>query len=317
MQGGLLAALLALVPLLAFGWTYLVISLRRRKALYARLDATVATGVAVRPVAGPDIRLRNQRRRRFSTLARLFRVPEDLPNAHVVSPVVVFAAGSLTGWATFQLSSVLLEWQWSTLLGLLAFLLTVRGLFGWELERYRAKLVGQLPDTIQLVVSATRAGLPVSDSFRAIAREMASPTKEEFQRVESAMALGETPDQALIALHQRTGVAEYAIFAVTIGVQARSGGRLAETIQNLADTIRERLSVIGRARAVASEAKASAFIMGALPFVSGMLMYILRPEQILLLFHDARGHRMLAVGIITLGIGIATMRQLIASVGRE
>lgn len=317
MQVELLIALIGALAILSIGWVYLLTAMRRRKALSARLDAAVVVGQPVRPLQGPDIRLRAQRRRRFQALARIFNVPVDMKLAHVVSPALVFAGGGLAGWVTFELSGVLLPWATAALLAILAALLTIRALFGWEIERYRSKLVGQLPDTIQLIVSATRAGLPVSESFRAIAREMASPTREEFQRVEAAMALGEPPDQALIALHQRTGVAEYAIFAVAIGVQARSGGRLAETIQNLADMVRERLVVIGRARSLASEAKASAFIMGSLPFISGLLMFFLRPDQIQMLFHDPRGQRMLTVGIITLGIGIATMRQLIASVGRE
>ncbi len=317
MPAGLLMTLLILVALLAIGWIYLYDAVRRRKALVARLDAAVVSGQPVRPVLGPSIRMRAERQRRSVMLSRIFNMPLDLPLAHVISPVLVFVIGVLLGSVTFELSGVLLTWESAAVLGLLATLLTIRSLFGWEIDRYRNKLLGQLPDTIQLVVSATRAGLPVSESFRAIARDMTSPTKEEFLRVESAMALGETPDEALIALHQRTGVAEYAIFAVTIGVQARSGGRLTETIQNLADTIRERLAVVGRARALASEAKASAIIMGSLPFASGLLMFFLRPDQIHLLFFDPRGQRMLAIGIITLGLGIATMRHLIAAVGRE
>lgn len=317
MPAGLITTLLALVAALAIGWIYLFVAMGRRKALVARIDSAVVAGVPVRPVLGPSIRMRAQRQRRSLVLYRIFNLPLDLPLVHVISPVIIFLIGPFLGWVTFQLSSVLLAWEVAALLGILTGLLTIRALFGWEIDRYRNQLLRQLPDTIQLVVSATRAGLPVSESFRAIARDMSSPTKEEFQRVESAMALGETPDEALIALHQRTGVAEYAIFAVTIGVQARSGGRLAETIQNLADTIRERLSVVGRARALASEAKASAFIMGSLPFASGLLMFFLRPDQIHLLFYDPRGQRMLAIGIITLALGIVTMRQLIAAVGRE
>jgi tight adherence protein B len=75
--------------------------------------------------------------------------------------------------------------------------------------------------------------------------------------------------------------------------------------------------VVGRAKALASEAKASAIIMGSLPFISATLMSILRPDQMRLLLYDPRGQHMLAVGIITLCLGVVTMRQLIAGVGRE
>jgi hypothetical protein len=140
----------------------------------------------------------------------------------------------------------------------------------------------------------------VSEAFRAIAQEMPSPTCDEFVRVEREMALGGTADEALLELHQRTGVSEYAIFAVTIGVQSRSGGRLAETVQNLADTVRERLMIAAKARAMAGEAKMSAIIMTILPILVGGLMAIINPKQMAPLVDDPRGVRLLVIAIGTL-----------------
>ena len=201
--------------------------------------------------------------------------------------------------------------------GLVAGVLLARGIFGWEVGRYQTKLVTQLPDTIQLVVSATRAGSPVSEAFRAVAEEMPSPTHEEFTRVVNEIALGATPDEALLSMHQRTGVTEYAIFAVTIGVQSRSGGRLAETIQNLAEIVRERLVITARAKALSGEAKASGIIMAILPIVAGGIAAITQPDQIAMLFTDPRGKRLLAIGIITLLMGALTMRQLIKGATKD
>ena len=118
-------------------------------------------------------------------------------------------------------------------------------------------------------------------------------------------------DQALLNMHRRTGVTEYAIFAVTIGVQSRSGGRLAETIQNLADTVRERLAIAARARALAGEAKISAIIMAALPVLAGGLLSFVQPGHLTPLFTDPRGIRMFVVGVATLFLGVVTMRQIV------
>jgi tight adherence protein B len=302
---------------LGLSWIVLLSTMRRRRALADRLEATVVSGAPFQRVQDRDNRSRTRRRPWFAQWAKVFNMPVDLPLAHVVRPPLVFVVGALVGWSTVRLCGVIAPSAVALPAGAAASYAAIRMIFGWEITRYRSKLIAQLPDTIQLVVSGTRSGLPVSESFRTVARDMLSPTKEEFQRVEAAMAQGETPEEALRALHLRTGVAEYGIFAVTIGVQARGGGRLAETIQNLADTVRERLSVIGRAKALASEARVSAIIMGSLPFISGALMTILRPDQMWLLLHDPRGHQMLAAGIITLCLGVAAMRQLIAGMERE
>jgi tight adherence protein B len=146
---------------------------------------------------------------------------------------------------------------------------------------------------------------------------MPSPTCDEFVRVNNEMALGVAAEDALLSMHQRTGVTEYAIFAVTIGVQARSGGRLAETIQNLAETVRERLAIAARARALAGEAKISAYIMGALPVISAGLMSLVQPAELAPLFNDPRGVRMFMIGLITLFLGVVTMRQMIRGATRD
>jgi tight adherence protein B len=300
------------------GWVLTWITLGRRKQIEQRLEAAVG-GSPTFHVAqrAASIRVRRPGSVRLHRAGRLLSIPTDLPLAHVVPPWLIFATGTAGALGTAWLAHFAMSWVMSVLAGLLAWVALVRGTFGWELGRYQDKLIRQLPDTIQVVVSATRAGLPVSEAFRAIAGESTSPTREEFMRVEREMALGGTPDEALLSLHERTGVAEYAILAVTIGVQARSGGRLAETIQNLAETVRERLAISGRAKALAGEAKMSATIMCILPVLAGLMMSALNPGQLNILFTDPRGIRMFSIGIITLLLGIATMRQLIRGATRD
>jgi tight adherence protein B len=290
-----------------------------RRELASRLEQMVRTGVtpaAQRDVAA-SIRLRQQGSARYGTLVRFFQVPQDLPLAHVMAEPVVFIIGFVVSIVAYWFGQVVLNQLQSVFLAILVGVFFTRSLFAWEMERYQQLLMRQLPDTIQLVVSSTRAGLPISESFRAVAQEMPSPTKDEFVRVGNEISLGSTPDEALLSVHQRTGLTEYAIFAVTIGVQTRSGGRLAETIQNLADTIRERMALIARAKALSSEARLSAVIMGFLPILAGGYMMVIQPAQTALLFTDPRGNRLLVIAIVSLLLGAATMRQLIKGVSKE
>jgi len=310
--------LFTLVPIIG-GFFWVARIARTRKELQKRLLNVVpsAGGLKVHQevVAGP--RIRPDSESRFSTVARLLNIPKDVPLANVLAPTMVFFLGGFCGFLFYLLAGHLVSQSTSLLIGVVASVLMTRGIFGWEISRYQTLLVTQLPDTVQLVVSATRAGLPVSEAFKAVAEEMASPTHEEFIRVVNEIALGATPDAALLSLHHRTGVTEYAIFAVTIGVQSRSGGRLAETIQNLAEIVRERLVITARAKALAGEAKASGIIMTILPFVAGGIQYVTNPDQMSILFNDPRGTRLLSIGIVTLLLGVLTMRQLISGATKE
>jgi tight adherence protein B len=291
----------------------LVIASRRRQQLVRRLEAVVPSALPIGVIIEPTLSIRMVRPQgsQLNRAELLLRVPQDLPLAHVVPPSWVFTFATIAAAGAIWVMHYLAAWPLSLLGGVVVWVFLARSTFSWELARYRAKLLSQLPDAVQLVVSATRAGLPVFEAFRAIADEMPSPTREEFVRVNNEMALGVAAEEALLSMHQRTGVTEYAIFAVTIGVQARSGGRLAETIHNLAETVRERLAIAARARALAGEAKISAIIMAALPILAGALLSFVQPGHLTPLFTDPRGIRMFMVGVVTLFVGVVTMRQLI------
>jgi hypothetical protein len=92
---------------------------------------------------------------------------------------------------------------------------TVRLLFGWQRRRYADRLLRQVPDAIELMISAVRSGLPVSEAFHIINKEMSEPTSTEFQVVVQELGLGRSADEAIRVISDRTGVAEYAILSVT------------------------------------------------------------------------------------------------------
>ena len=319
MPFGLIVPILILACV-GLGLAMVLVLSGRRKQLEERVLANMPRPVlAARraTLSGPDVRIRAAEVERFARLKWLLNMPMDLPLAHVVSPFWILGSATviaaLAGWG----SHFLVSWWMSVLDGVLTWIIIVRTVFGWELDRYRGQLTRQLPDTIQLVISATRAGLPVSESFRMVVQEMSNPTSAEFARLVDEMALGVNADDALLSLHRRTGVTEYAIFAVTIGVQARSGGRLAETINNLSDTVRDRIGIAGKARAVSAEARTAAFIMTVLPVITGLGLELLRPGYLRPLYTDPRGQTMALIGVVTLVLGILSMRQLIRSAVRD
>lgn len=188
---------------------------------------------------------------------------------------------------------------------------TIRFLFNWQRERYADRLVRQMPDTVQLVVACVRAGMPVSEAFRILSREMQEPTRGEFVRATAELELGRPTDEAVLNIFHRTRVPEYAIFAVTLSVQTKSGGRLAETVEIMGDTIRQRIAIAGRAKALAGEAKLSAQVVGALPFIAGAALSFIHPGYLDSLFLNPRGHFLLAYAAISWLFGVLSMRWMI------
>ncbi|WFU38804.1 type II secretion system F family protein [Bradyrhizobium sp. CB82] len=227
-------------------------------------------------------------------------------------PAYVLLAGLIAAQAVF-LANYLLEFSvlYVSIAAVIVAIMVVRGLFGWQERRFANQLFRQLPDTIQLVTSTVRSGLPVNEAFRTIAREMPQPTAGQFAIVCSELSVGRPPEEAVEAIYQRTQVAEYGIFAVTLAVQLKSGGSLAETLQTLGETVSQRVALAARAKALAAEVIFSSRALSCMPLIVGGLLYLISPRSIDLLFYDPTGNMLLAYAVGSVISGHFVIRWLI------
>src|SRR6266403_4917161 len=227
-------------------------------------------------------------------------------------PAYVLLAGVIAAAAIFYANSLL---KFSTLYVSLAAaivaIMVVRGLLGWQQRRLANQLFRQLPDTIQLVTSTVRSGLPVNEAFRIISRQMPQPTAGQFAIVCSEVSLGRPPEEAVEAVYRRTRVVEYGMFATTLAVQLKSGGSLAETLQTLADTVSQRVGLAARAKALAAEVIFSAKALSYAPVIVGGILYWINPQSVDLLFSDPTGNMLLAYAVASVIIGNLVIRWMI------
>ncbi len=104
---------------------------------------------------------------------------------------------------------------------------------------------------------------------------------------------------------------EYGIFAVTLAVQLKSGGSLAETLQTLGETVRQRVAMAARAKALAGEVIFSSRALSCAPLIVGGLLYWISPQSVDLLFSDPTGNKLLAYAIASVICGHFVIRWLI------
>jgi tight adherence protein B len=267
-----------------------------------RMGRQLEIALPVSPSASlPSIR-RSEAGSRRQLLYRLINYRPEIPYAW--HSAYVFLAGTITAAAIFYANRLV---GFSTLtVSFVAAIMAVlvgRGLFGWQEQRFASQLFRQLPDAIQLVTSTVRSGLPVHEAFRTIARDMPQPTAGQFAIVCSELSLGRPPEEAIEAVYRRTQVAEYGIFAMTLAVQLKSGGSLAETLQTLGETVNQRVALAARAKALAAEVIFSSRALSFMPLIVGGLLYWLNPQSVDLLFYDPTGNMLLiyAIGSVLTG----------------
>jgi tight adherence protein B len=146
---------------------------------------------------------------------------------------------------------------------------------------------------------------------------MPSPTREEFATIVGDMTIGRAVDVAILKLHERTGLTEYAFLAVTLGLQSQTGGSLAETLDNLADMVRKRVGLAKRAEALAGEAKMQAGLLVVLPFIAAAAMSFVQPFYITAFTQNPTGQKMAIFGLGMMLLGVLTIRWLIKQAGRD
>ena len=275
-----------------------------------RIDRRLAGALPVSHLANlPSIR-RLETGSRSLFLHRLANYSPEI--VYVLHPAYVLLAAALAATAIFYANSVLgYPTHYVSIAAAIAAIIAMRGLFGWQRRRFAIQLFRQLPDVIQLVTSTVRSGLPVHEAFRTIAREMPQPTAGQFAIVCSEVNLGIPPEEAVEAVYRRTQVAEYAMFAVTLAVQLKSGGSLAETLQNLGDTVSQRVALAARAKALAGEVIFSSRALTVSPIIAGGLLYAANPQNVDLLFTDPVGNRLLAYAVGSVLVGALVISWMV------
>jgi tight adherence protein B len=279
-------------------------------ARQSRMDRQVTTALPTSDSASlPSIR-RLEAGSRWQFLHRLANYQPGI--AYPWHPAYPLLAGVIAAAAIFYANSLLnFSTLYVSLAAAIVAIMVVRGLFGWQQHRLANQLFRQLPDTIQLVTSTVRSGLPVNEAFRTIAREMPQPTAGQFAIVCSEVTMGRSPEEAVEAVYQRTQVTEYGIFAVTLAVQLKSGGSLTETLQTLGDTVRQRVALAARAKALAGEVIFSSRALSISPIVVGGLLYLINPQTVDLLFHDPTGNVLLAYAAASVIVGTLVIRWMV------
>jgi tight adherence protein B len=178
-------------------------------------------------------------------------------------------------------------------------------------SKFQAGFLQSFPDALDLIVRAVRAGLPVADAIENVGNEIGGPVGKEFRQVHQGMTIGIELEQELLRTAERVRLIEFRFFIVALALQKRTGGNLAETLENLSLTIRRRREMWLKARAMMSESRASAWLIGILPFLAGTAIYFLSPFYIQILFVDRRGRVLLGVAVMLLAGGVFIMRTMI------
>jgi tight adherence protein B len=250
------------------------------------------------------------------------RLLEAIPRLHGLNRLIVQARVALT----------LVEFiGWSAALAVLGFALPVLmqrpmilGLVGGGVLaalpllyvlRARAKHMQrfeqQLPEALDLMSRALRAGHAFPTAIKMVADEMKDPIAGEFRILFDETNYGVPQQTALLNLASRTDSTDLSYFVIAVLIQRDSGGNLAELLDNIAAIVRARLKLYGEIRTLSAEGRLSAWILGCLPFATAALINIVNPGFMKVLWEDPAGINFIYGALVMMVLGVLWMRKII------
>ena len=173
------------------------------------------------------------------------------------------------------------------------------------------KIEEQLPDAIDLMARALKAGHAFSGAMQIVSSESADPIATEFRITFDEINYGIPMQDALMNLSIRIPSTDLRYLVIAVLIQRESGGNLAELLENIGSLIRARLKLLGTIRVLSADGRLSAWILGCLPFVMAMIIHLVNPGYVNILFTDPTGRLLLGTSLTMMVSGIFAMWRII------
>jgi tight adherence protein B len=174
-----------------------------------------------------------------------------------------------------------------------------------------AKFAKLLPEALELISRALRAGHSLASGFKLVADEMPKPISTEFARCYEAQNLGQTLEDAIAEMTDRVPNLDLKFFGTAVVLQRQTGGDLAEILDKIGYIVRERFKIYGQVQALTGEGRLSGVVLLALPPVLAVVMLYLNPKYMMLLVTDPMGQQMLGGAIVMQVLGALVIRKIV------
>ena len=169
----------------------------------------------------------------------------------------------------------------------------------------------QIPEALDLMGRALRAGHAFPTGVKMVGDEMPEPIAKEFRVLYDETNFGMPQNEALTRLADRVPIDDLRYFVIAVMIQRESGGNLAELLDNISGIVRARLKLMGEVRTLSAEGKMSAWILGLLPFCVGGLINVVNPKFMDVLWTDPIGLKMVGGALVLMALGAWWMRKII------
>lgn len=168
-----------------------------------------------------------------------------------------------------------------------------------------------LPDALDAMCRALRAGHPFGETLHLIAEEHKGPVAHEFGLTFADINYGNDVRRAMLGLLERMPSMTVMMLVTTILIHRETGGNLTEVLERISGLIRARFRFQRKVKTLSAEGRMSAWVLVAIPFVLAGAIVLTSPKYLPLLINDPFGQRLVVAAFIAMLLGIFWIRKII------
>lgn len=222
----------------------------------------------------------------------------------VLRSAVLAVGASIAGWIFTR------RWYAALLLGVLGAAFPLLKLLR-DRSRRTAKFDEHLPEALDVIKRALKAGHPFTQSLKLIADDMEEPVSREFERIFTEISYGNELRTALMGLLERVPSVSAMAFITAVLVQKETGGNLAETIERITAVIRGRFKLQRHVRTLSAEGRLSAWVLMLVPLALFVVMWFATPGYLPLLINNPKGPSLIMAACALEILGTIWIRRII------
>lgn len=177
-------------------------------------------------------------------------------------------------------------------------------------NRRQRLIADQLPDALDFLSRALRAGHSMATGFQLMADELPQPISGEFRRVYEQNSLGASLEDTLRAAVDRVESTDFAFFVTAVLIQRQTGGDLSEVLGNIGGMIRHRVRLQQHVKAKTAEGRFTGYILAGFPAVMFVVSYCLNKEYAGRLLNQSLGIIMLSIAFALQLLGLFVIRKI-------
>ena len=313
-QSALTMLLVSLLTAVLFAVGVMTIVRPRRRNLLSRMTHFVSLRMAGRKEPD-DIQLTG---RMFAGAGRSLdatkwwaRFVDTLELAEIRVPAVhlllwTFVGTFFTMWLLAVLGGSLLF----SVLGL-GVPFAVRVVIVRRVDKKRASFADQLPDNLQVLASALRAGHSLVGALSVVVDDAAEPSRTEFRRVVADEQLGISLEAALDVVVRRMDNRDLAQIGLVAALQRQTGGNMAEVLDRVTETIRERAELRRMVQTLTAQGRMSRWVVSLIPVALLVAISVLNPTYVKPLFTEPSGRILLVVAAVMVVTGSLVIKRIV------